>query len=432
MDNSLSTITDYLAENFGHAVSTAVSYIPDDLSRMIKHASSYFPAQVDLITAAQFMLFFAAGSLILGVLSRVVLGKRSSLNHSLSSAIGILFIYALTIVVYTFKPWNLEALLSPLPFVTFSGEYLIVFPIADAHFPALCSEVLSLIILAFLVNLLDTYFPKGEHVFSWYILRFLTVIISMLLHLIARWAIRTYLPGVLVTRVVLGKRSSLNHSLSSAIGILFIYALTIVVYTFKPWNLEALLSPLPFVTFSGEYLIVFPIADAHFPALCSEVLSLIILAFLVNLLDTYFPKGEHVFSWYILRFLTVIISMLLHLIARWAIRTYLPGVLVTYAPTILLVLLAFLLLSGILNLILGLVITMANPFMGAMYTFFFSNVIGKQLSKAIFSSAILCAVVYLLEFFGYTVICITSAALMAYIPLVILLLVLWFLIGHVL
>lgn len=302
MDNSLSTITDYLAENFGHAVSAAVSYIPDDLGQMIKHASSYFPTQVDLITAAQFMLFFGAFSLILGVLSRVVLGKRSSLNHSLSSAIGILFIYALTIVVYTFKPWNLETLLSPLPFVTFSGEYLIIFPIADAHFPALCSEVLSLIILAFLVNLLDTYFPKGEHILSWYVLRFLTVIISMLLHLIARWAIKTYLPGVLVT----------------------------------------------------------------------------------------------------------------------------------YAPTILLILLAFLLLSGILNLILGLVITMANPFMGAMYTFFFSNVIGKQLSKAIFSSAILCAVVYLLEHFGYTVICITSAALMAYIPLVILLLVLWYLIGHVL
>lgn len=302
LENTLSTIAAYIPDELGQVVSDTVSYIPDDLSQVIKHAASYLPAQVDLVTAALFMLYFAAGSLILGGLGRVVLGKRSSLNHSLSSAMGILFIYALTITVYTFRPWNLEALLSPLPFVTFSGDYLIIFPIADAHLPALCSEVLSLVILAFLVNLLDTFIPKGKTA-----------------------------PG-----------------------------------------------------------------------------------------------------WYLLRFVSVIASMALHLAVSWAFRTYLPGVLVTYAPAILLIVLAFMMLSGILNLILGLVITMTNPFLGAMYTFFFSNIVGKQLSKAAFTSAILCAVVYLLEYFGYTVICITSAALMAYIPLAIVLLVLWYLIGHVL
>lgn len=302
LENTLSTIAAYIPDDLGQTVSDVVSYIPDDLSHVIKHAASYLPAEVDLVTSAMFMLYFTVASLILGVLGRVVLGKRSSLNHSLSSAVGILFIYALTIAVYTFRPWNLEALLSPLPFVTFSGEYLIIFPIADAQFPALCSEALSLLILAFLVNLLDTFLPKGK---------------TML-------------------------------------------------------------------------------------------------------------------GWYLLRFVTVIASMMLHLLARWAFRTYLPGVLVTYAPTILLIVLALMLLSGILNLILGLVISIANPFMGAMYTFFFSNIIGKQLSKAVFTSAILCAVVYLLEYFGYTVICITAAALAAYIPLVLVLLVLWYLIGHVL
>lgn len=302
LQNSLSTITGYLGSSLGQAVAAAASYLPEGWEQAVKHASSYLPTEVDLVNAAQFMLFFAAGSLILGVLSRVVLGKRSSLNHSLSSAIGILFIYAVTIVVYTFKPWNLEALLSPLPFVTFSGDYLVIFPIADAQFPALCTQILSLVILAFLVNLIDTFLPKGEN----------------------------------------------------------------------------------------------PV------------------------------------TWYLLRFLTVLVSMGLNLAARWASQTYLPGVLVTYAPAILLVLLAFLMLSGVLNLILGLVISMTNPFLGAMYTFFFSNVVGKQLSKAIFSSAILCGVVYLLEHFGYTVICITAAALMAYIPLALVLLVLWYLIGHVL
>lgn len=236
----------------------------------------------------------------------------------------------------------------------------------------------------------------------------------------------------LLSRIVLGKRSSLNHSLSSAMGILFLYALTIVVYTCKPWDLHELLSPLPFVTFSGDYLIVLPITDSQFPALCTEVLSLVILAFLINLVDTFVPKGESILSWLLLRAVTVVLCLGLHLVVSWAFRTYLPEILVQYAPTALLFLLVFMLLSGVLNLILGLVIAVTNPFLGAMYTFFFSNVIGKQVSKAIFTSAILCIVVYLLEVSGYTVISITVASLLTYIPLALVLLVLWYLIGHVL
>lgn len=237
--------------------------------------------------------------------------------------------------------------------------------------------------------------------------------------------------GVL-SRMFLGKRSSLNHSLSSVMGILCIYALTIVVYTFKPWNLHSLLSPLPFVTFSGEYLIVLPIFDSQFAPLCTEILSLIFLAFLVNLMDTFVPRGEHIATWYLLRFGTMLLCMLLHYFARIGFKAIFPNILVTYAPAILLLLIAFAMFSGILGLIAGLFIAVVNPFMGAMYTFFFSSVVGKQLSKAVFTSAIVCCIFCLMEYFGYTVICITSAALLAYIPLALVFLVLWYLIGHVL
>lgn len=245
------------------------------------------------------------------------------------------------------------------------------------------------------------------------------------------FAAASLLTGIL-GRIMLGKRSSLNHSLSSVIGILFIYAVTIVVYTLKPWNLDILLSPLPFVTFANQYLIVLPITDAHFSALCTQVLSLVILAFLVNLTDTFVPQGNNIVSWYLLRFITVALCMMLHLVVCWAFETYLPNFLIKYAPAVLLILLAVMLLSGVASLIMGLVIATTNPFMGAMYTFFFSTIIGKQLSKAIFASAILCAIVFLLEFFGYTVISITAASLLAYIPLVLILMLLWYLIGHVL
>ncbi len=231
-------------------------------------------------------------------------------------------------------------------------------------------------------------------------------------------------------RVVLGKRSSLNHALSAVMGILFIYAATIVVYTFKPWNLEALLSPLPFVTFSGEYMIVLPVTDSQLPALCSQILSLIILAFLVNLMDSILPKGDSVLSWLIIQVFSVIASMALHFGVTWAFETYLPDVLVQYTPAILLFLLVFLMLSGVVSLLLGLVIAVTNPFLGAMYSFFFSNVIGKQLSKAMFTSLILGVIVYLLEYYGYTILCINAASLLTYIPVALVVLGLWYLIGN--
>ena len=230
-------------------------------------------------------------------------------------------------------------------------------------------------------------------------------------------------------RVFLGKRSSLNHSLSAAMGILFVYAVAIGVYTFKPWSLDALLSPLPFVRFAGEHLLVIPFQRSPLTIVCSEILSLVILAFLVNLLDTLIPRGNSALGWFFLRILTVLFAMVLHILVDWAFKTYLPNVLVTYAPTILLVILAVTLLMGLLNLVLSVVLTVVNPIFGALYTFFFSNIIGKQLSKAVFTSGIICGVVFLLGYFGCTVICVSAAALSAYIPLAVVLLLLWFLIG---
>lgn len=236
----------------------------------------------------------------------------------------------------------------------------------------------------------------------------------------------------IISRVVLGKHSSLSHSLSSVMAVLFVYTITVVLYTFQPWNLDILLSPLPFVTFSDHYLIIHPITDLQFTALCSQLLSLLILTFLINLVDTLIPDGEGIFSWLLLRLMTVLGSFALHLLVSWAFRTYLPEALVTYAPVILLGILLILLASGVVSLILGLVIAITSPFLGAMYSFFFSNIVGKQISKAIFTSGVICGILWLMEHFGLVVILITPAALLTYIPLALILLGLWFLIGHLL
>lgn len=254
---------------------------------------------------------------------------------------------------------------------------------------------------------------------------------AALMRLLVIIAAGSLLLGV-VGRVAFGKRSGLNHSVSSAIGILFVYAVTVAIYTFDPVNLSRFLSPLPFVSFDGEYLHIFTFSGTDYSAICTQVLNMIILAFLVNLLDSWIPKGKNIFSWYFFRFITVVLAMLAQLLVTGLLTAYLPGVLVTYAPIILLGILLLMALLSILKVILGLILTIASPILGAIYAFFFSSMIGKMVGKAILTTLILSALVYVLEQLGFTIIYIAAGALSAYIPLIAVLLVIWYVLGHLL
>lgn len=233
-------------------------------------------------------------------------------------------------------------------------------------------------------------------------------------------------------RAVFGKRSSLNHAVSSSMGIAFMVVVSALVYTFNPYSLAQYLSPLPYVSFSGEYLVLFSFLSGDFAAICAEVLSMVILAFLVNLLDTLLPKGKGVITWYLWRFFTVILAMVLHIFVCWAISTFLPTGLGTYAPVILLGILLAMLVLGVLNVLLGAVLTAVNPFFGVMYAFFFDNMVGKQLSKAVLTTLLLTVLAVVLEYLGYTLLCIAGTFWVTCLPLLVVLLALWYLLGQVL
>lgn len=233
-------------------------------------------------------------------------------------------------------------------------------------------------------------------------------------------------------RVMFGKHSGLNHSVSSAIGILFVYAVTIVIYTYDPADLGQFLSPLPFVSFHGEYLLIFSFTGSDYPSICYQVLNMVILAFLVNLLDSWIPKGRNVLSWYLYRLLTVVLAIAAQLIVTGLLTAYLPGVLLTYAPIILVGILALMVLLSVLKVVLSLMLTVVNPVLGAVYTFFFSSAIGRMLGKAIVTTMLLSALVYLLDYLGYGIVTIAAGALSAYIPLIIVLLIMWYVLGHLL
>lgn len=232
-------------------------------------------------------------------------------------------------------------------------------------------------------------------------------------------------------RFVFGKRSVFHCSVSSAIAILFVYAVTVVIKSLGA-PLEAFLSPLPFVDFNGDALYFFVFQNAHYTAICSQLLSMVILAFLTNLADGWLPAGKKFFSWLFFRCLTVILSLLMHFIVTYLFTTYLPEGLVTYAPTVLLGVLVLMLLTGALKIVVGVALSTVNPIIGGLYTFFFATVIGKQVTKAVLTTAIISLLVLLLNYFNCAVISIAASALIAYIPFVLILIALWYVVSHVL
>ena len=234
-----------------------------------------------------------------------------------------------------------------------------------------------------------------------------------------------------IGRFVFGKRSSLNHAVSSAIGILFVYAATIVLFSagMRPGELAA---SLPFVRLTNENLSIFSFQGADYTVICSEVLSMIILAFGVNLIDALIPKGKRFFGWLLFRCLTVILAIAMHAVITCLFSTYLPEGLVTYAPTILLFLLILLLLVGALKFVVGALLATVNPVIAAFYTFFFASLVGKQLTKSILSTLILSGLVCLLNYIGCTVISIASITVIVYLPLMLILLAVWFFVSKAL
>ena len=233
-------------------------------------------------------------------------------------------------------------------------------------------------------------------------------------------------------RVILGKRSALNHSVSSAMAVFFIYIITTAIFAFRPFDLQKYISPLPMITLAGDSLILFPFQGTSLHMICTQILPLLILCFLVNLLDDFIPQGESVVTWFLLRFLTIALAMFLNLIVCWAFSTFLPAFLVTYAPMVLLGVLLCLLLLGVLKIVLGLVLTAVNPILGGIYAFFFSNMIGKEITKAVFSTVLLCVLFIILEQLGFTYLDISQTSFITYLPMTCFTMVLWYLLGHTL
>lgn len=231
-----------------------------------------------------------------------------------------------------------------------------------------------------------------------------------------------------ISRFIFRKQTLLGSAVSSSIAIVFIYVVMVLILTVAA-KLQFLVTPLPFASLSTESIRFFRFEDASYTDISAQLLSMIILAFLVNLIDAWLPKGKNIFTWTWWRVLTVVIGFLLHYTAAVLIHRHLPQGIVLYAPVILLTILVIMLLTGALRFVLGLILATVNPLIAALYTFFFATLIGKQVTKAVLTTGILAGVVLMMQDMGIAELSLMPGALIAYVPFLLLLIPVWYLVS---
>lgn len=240
-----------------------------------------------------------------------------------------------------------------------------------------------------------------------------------------------------LARLLLGKDSSLKHLLTSALGMIMLYAMAVVIYIFSPRDFTYYLNQLPIGTFmtnpGGEQVFVFnTIRNLELPELCSQMLRIYVLAVMINLLGSINYDKLKLLGWVLFRLFMLGLAIVLNVAVFKVVDMFLPFLLDSYAP---LILLSFLLISfalGFLKFLIALVLTAVNPVFGGFYAFFFKNKFGKCLSRAIGSTLVICLLLVVFESLGYTTLPIGPEALSGYVPFTVCMFLLWIIVGRVL
>ena len=119
-------------------------------------------------------------------------------------------------------------------------------------------------------------------------------------------------------------------------------------------------------------------------------------------------------TWLFFRCGTVSLSMLAHLFVTGIFENIIPDVIISNASAILLWILVIMLGVGALKYLIGAALATINPIIGIVYTFFFANIVGRQLTKSVLTTLLLTALVYIAGQIGISTLTIDPAALNAY------------------
>lgn len=228
-------------------------------------------------------------------------------------------------------------------------------------------------------------------------------------------------------RLIFGKRSTLSKSVTALLSTFIIYCIvTILLYHGE--EIQKYLFDLPFYVFQNNTITIQPIVtiDEEF---CFQLLRLVVLDFLSGLVDELLPEGKKLIPWFLLRCLSIVLSIVMFWCFNWMVAAFLPDTFRAYAAFILLILLGLLLavtvFKWLITLLLGIV---GGPVISGIYAFFVSHIVGRQLTKAALASGSFMGLIYLLDTYNMNSFSVSAQAYTLLIPIVILLMLAWYLI----
>ncbi len=255
---------------------------------------------------------------------------------------------------------------------------------------------------------------------------------SPLLPILMFLALGAILLGVIL-RIACKKLKYIPQSASACFGIIFIYVCAIAVFGPEAGHGNIILGSLPFFDAINDYGSLYVLMQSDFNTFFNEVIRMFFLAFTVNLLQDLTRCASRKFLlWYLLECVVVFAAMLINFVVTYAAQRFLPEGLIIWTPKLVFLLVGVILLLMLLKTIFKTALFFVNPVFTAIFSFFTDNLIGKTLTKSFITTVGISAIVVLLDRMGFSIAGMTAIGISAFLPVIILLFLLWYLVHKLL
>ena len=220
------------------------------------------------------------------------------------------------------------------------------------------------------------------------------------IHLMVWWLLIFFIALILK---LINKMPNTREGLIAALSILVFCVAYALIHIFKPLGLdEYLVLPLPFLDFQegNMILMAYEVNEKGWvviPKLCSNITSLLLLAFLVNQIYAFKPGNLKPPGWLVFRFFSTLIAIGVYYGVDMVLRKFLNKIpegtelqhFMRFVPFLLLGALIALFLVAWCKKHMGIFQKVINPAFEGMYGFFFTNRFGVQLTRAMATTLIL-------------------------------------------
>lgn len=190
-----------------------------------------------------------------------------------------------------------------------------------------------------------------------------------------------------LARLALGEVSNVIPAAGSCVQLVLVGLIATALYAAFP-SLGQMLSQMPFLNlFANGFRLISP-AQLEYNALFPALMRLFLLAFVINFWEELLPKSKKFVSWLLMRLFSAVGSLCCYFLLCGALQRYFPQIFNQWAMAIVLSILGCFCLLGICKGLLTLAAVVVHPLLGLLFSFFFSHVIGRALTRAVITCAL--------------------------------------------